>query len=102
LGNPTAKSEPARFFREVFSSRRLPESAVRHINPLKSAIGDRAMGDVVNLNRFRKTREKAERTKEAEANRARFGRTKTEKERDRKEAERKTQTLDGHKLDGED
>ena len=50
------------------------------------------MGDVVNLNRFRKTRDKAERNKEAEANRARFGRTKAEKERDRKEAERLTQT----------
>ncbi|PWC58525.1 hypothetical protein TSH7_23725 [Azospirillum sp. TSH7] len=60
------------------------------------------MGDVVNLNRFRKTRDKAERAKEADANRARFGRTKAEKERDRKEAERRTQTLDGHKLDSED
>ncbi len=60
------------------------------------------MGDVVNLNRFRKTRDKAERAKEADANRARFGRTTVEKERDRKEAERRTQTLDGHKLDSED
>lgn len=57
------------------------------------------MGDVVNLNRFRKTRERAERAKEAEANRIRFGRTKVEKVRDKKETERKTQTLDGKKLD---
>lgn len=57
------------------------------------------MGDVVNLNRFRKTRERAERTKEAEANRVRFGRTKAEKLRDRQEVERGTQTLDGKKLD---
>ncbi|WP_372398868.1 DUF4169 family protein [Azospirillum sp. HJ39] len=59
------------------------------------------MGDVVNLNRFRKTRDKAERSKEAEANRARFGRTKAEKERDRLDSQRRTQTLDGHRLDGE-
>ncbi|MCG5243739.1 DUF4169 family protein [Azospirillum doebereinerae] len=57
------------------------------------------MGDVVNLNRFRKTRERAERAKEADANRVRFGRTKAEKLRDRQEAERGTQALDGKKLD---
>ncbi|CAO3429627.1 DUF4169 family protein [Azospirillum doebereinerae] len=57
------------------------------------------MGDVVNLNRFRKTRERAERAKEADANRVRFGRTKAEKLRDRQEAERGTQDLDGKKLD---
>lgn len=57
------------------------------------------MGDVVNLNRFRKTRDRAERAKDAEANRIRFGRTKAEKERDRQEAERRTQVLDGKKLD---
>lgn len=57
------------------------------------------MADVVNLNRFRKTRERAERTKEAEANRVRFGRTKAEKERDRMEAERTTRFLDGQKLE---
>lgn len=57
------------------------------------------MGDVVNLNRFRKTRDHAERSKEAEANRIRFGRTKAEKQRDRQEVERGTQTLDGKKLD---
>jgi hypothetical protein len=57
------------------------------------------MGDVVNLNRFRKTRDRAERVKDAEANRIRFGRTKAEKERDRQEAERKSQDLDGKKLD---
>lgn len=57
------------------------------------------MGDVVNLNRFRKTRERAERAKEADANRIRFGRTKAEKERERKEAERTAQTLDGKRID---
>ncbi|MBK1836302.1 DUF4169 family protein [Azospirillum sp. YIM B02556] len=59
------------------------------------------MGDVVNLNRFRKARDKAERSKDADANRARFGRTKAEKERDRKGAERQARGLDGHRLDGQ-
>ncbi len=57
------------------------------------------MGDVVNLNRFRKTRERTERAKEADANRVQFGRTKAEKLRDRQEVERETQALDGKKLD---
>ncbi len=57
------------------------------------------MGDVVNLNRFRKTRERAERAKEAEVNRIRFGRSKAEKTSERLESERRTQILDGNKLD---
>lgn len=57
------------------------------------------MGDVVNLNRFRKTRDRAERAKEADANRIRFGRTKAEKTRDQQEGERRAQALDGKKLD---
>lgn len=57
------------------------------------------MADVVNLNRFRKTREREERAKEAEANRVRFGRTKAEKQRDRMEAERSTRFLNGQKLE---
>lgn len=36
--------------------------------------------EIVNLNKFRKAREKAEDEKRAEQNRARFGRTKAEKE----------------------
>lgn len=57
------------------------------------------MGDVVNLNRFRKTRARTEREKEAEANRIRFGRTKEEKARDRLEQQRLGRSLDGSKLD---
>ncbi|WP_448207349.1 DUF4169 family protein [Azospirillum sp. sgz302134] len=57
------------------------------------------MGDVVNLNRFRKMRDREEREKVAEENRVRFGRTKAEKQRDRQEAERKTRDLEGKKVE---
>lgn len=57
------------------------------------------MGDIVNLNRFRKSRDRAEREKEAEANRIRFGRTKAEKERDRLDRERLTRAVEGSRLD---
>ena len=57
------------------------------------------MADVVNLNRFRKTRQKEEREKTAEENRVRFGRTKAEKLRDRQEAERRKAALDGKKVE---
>ncbi|NJC41908.1 hypothetical protein GGQ87_002203 [Brevundimonas alba] len=57
------------------------------------------MGEVVNLNRVRKDRAKAEKKSTAAANRAAHGvpkavRTKTEKERDRAD-----QLLDGAKLE---
>ncbi|MDQ2102360.1 DUF4169 family protein [Azospirillum isscasi] len=57
------------------------------------------MADVVNLNRFRKMRQKEERGKTAEENRVRFGRTKAEKLRDRQEAERRDAALDGKKVE---
>ncbi|CAO3446460.1 Uncharacterized coiled-coil protein CC_1530 [Azospirillum argentinense] len=57
------------------------------------------MADVVNLNRFRKMRQKEEREKSAEANRIRFGRTKAETLRNRQEAERRKAELDGKKVE---
>ena len=57
------------------------------------------MGEVVNLNRARKARDKAEARRAAEANRLTFGRTKAERQTTQKERDRDTAKLDGHKLD---
>ncbi|MCZ4341238.1 DUF4169 family protein [Sphingomonadaceae bacterium G21617-S1] len=57
------------------------------------------MGDVVNLNRARKARARAEARTIADANRAKFGRTKAEKVRDRIEKDRTEALLDGAKLE---
>jgi len=56
------------------------------------------MGDVVNLNRFRKARAKGEQAKQAELNRQIHGRRKSEKERAISEHERADRDLDGKKL----
>ena len=55
------------------------------------------MAEIVNLNKARKARVKAEGGKAAEANRAKFGRTKAEKERDAAERARRDALLDGAK-----
>lgn len=57
------------------------------------------MGDVINLNRFRKARDKATRAGEADANRRKFGRTKTEKVAEDSEEARRKALLDGAKLE---
>ncbi|MGE5545340.1 MAG: DUF4169 family protein [Solirubrobacterales bacterium] len=57
------------------------------------------MAEIVNLNRFRKAKAKAEARRTAEANRARFGRTKAEKEAVKAAEERAERQLDGKKLD---
>lgn len=57
------------------------------------------MGDVVNLNRFRKQQERTRRAKEAEENRIRHGRTKAEKTAERLERERAARDLEGNKRD---
>jgi Domain of unknown function (DUF4169) len=60
------------------------------------------MGDVVNLKRFKKRTEREQSAKQAEANRARFGRTKSEQASERQRAKRASDTLDQHRIDGED
>lgn len=57
------------------------------------------MGEIVNLNRARKDRAKAEDRSRASANRAAHGRTKAEKQAAAKENERAARLLDGQKLD---
>lgn len=60
------------------------------------------MGEIVNLNRARKTRAKADARRTAEANRLTFGRTKAERLTTQAERERDAAQLDGHKLDKPD
>ena len=55
------------------------------------------MGDVVNLNRARKARAKAEDKASAAANRAAHGRTRAERQAADKERERAARLLDGSK-----
>jgi hypothetical protein len=61
-----------------------------------------AMGDVVNLKRFRKRSEREQAAKQAEANRARSGRSKSERAADGMRARRANELLDQHRIDGED
>jgi len=60
------------------------------------------MGDVVNLNRFRKQKAKSERQKQAEINRRLHGRTKAERAREELQKRRLTHAVDGAKLDPPD
>jgi hypothetical protein len=53
------------------------------------------MGDVVNLNRWKKARDKREAAEQAPANRVAHGRTGAEKTADRAERERRKTLLDG-------
>ena len=55
--------------------------------------------NVVNLNRFRKKKQRAEKAKQAEINRIRHGRTKGEKERELADRERAARMLDGKRLE---
>ncbi|MDR3513817.1 MAG: DUF4169 family protein [Caulobacteraceae bacterium] len=60
------------------------------------------MAELINLNKARKARAKAETAATAAANRARFGRTKAEKLADKAEAERKARTLDQARRERDD
>ena len=57
------------------------------------------MTDIVNLNRFRKKKSRAEKEKSAEENRLKFGRTKAEKNKKDAEQAMLDRRLDGHELD---
>ena len=58
------------------------------------------MGEIVNLNRFKKRIEREQSASQADANRARFGRTKAEKARDLSDKASASSFLDGHRRDG--
>ena len=58
------------------------------------------MGDLVNLNKFRKRAGKQRSEQEAAENRAKFGRTRSEREREETHAERARELLDQHHIDG--
>ena len=59
----------------------------------------RMAGNVVNLNKFRKKKQREERAKQAEINRARHGRTKAQKEREAADRERAVRMLEGKRLE---
>ena len=59
------------------------------------------MGKVVNLNRFRKQKAKAERARRADVNRRWHGRTKAERAREALQKEQLTKGVDGAKLEPE-
>lgn len=59
------------------------------------------MGNVVNLNKFRKKKAKAERSKRAEVNRRLHGRTKAERARDELAKRQLTRQVDGARLERE-
>ena len=60
------------------------------------------MGEVVNLNQYRKKRERLERKKAAAANRVRFGRRKEDVKRSKRERERERTELDAKALKDSD
>jgi hypothetical protein len=57
------------------------------------------MADVVNLNKYKKRKAKAERAKQAATNRRLHGRTKAERARDELEKKQLTARVDGAHLD---
>lgn len=60
------------------------------------------MADVVNLNRFRKARARADDKKQAAENRIAFGRTKAEKQQAEAARKMEQRALDGAQLDPPD
>ena len=57
------------------------------------------MADIVNLNRFRKRRDRREAVKAAADNRARHGRSKLDRQKERRENEKAAKDIDDKRLD---
>ena len=57
------------------------------------------MAEPVDLNRFRKDRQRAEKRAAADANAAKFGRTKAEKDLEKARAEKAARDLEAHRRD---
>jgi hypothetical protein len=59
------------------------------------------MAEIINLNKSRKAKARAEDDSRAQANRVKYGRTKAEKENDRRAEQRRARLHEDKKLDGE-
>ena len=57
------------------------------------------MAEIINLNRFRKNKRRAEKRQEADENAVKFGRSKAEKELDQARQSKADRDLDGHELE---
>ena len=57
------------------------------------------MASIINLNRARKAKNRAEAERQAETNRAAFGRPKAERQREQQERDRVGRDLDSKKID---
>ena len=57
------------------------------------------MAEIINLNRFKKERDRAAKAKNADENRARYGRTKEERDRAEAMARKADKTLDDKKIE---
>ncbi|WP_136635666.1 DUF4169 family protein [Pseudooceanicola onchidii] len=57
------------------------------------------MSKVINLNRFRKEKTRADKRAKGDVNSAKFGRTKAEKQLTEAQREKDVRSLDGHKRD---
>jgi len=57
------------------------------------------MGDVVSLNKYRKSKQRATAPRQAAVNRVKFGRSKAETRESQAEADRRRKELDDKKLD---
>ena len=57
------------------------------------------MGDVVSLNKYRKSKQRAAAPRQAAVNRVKFGRSKAETRDSQAEADRRRKELDDKKLD---
>jgi hypothetical protein len=57
------------------------------------------MADIVNLNQYRKKRDRQAAAKEAAENRVRYGRTKAERAKGRRESEKATKDLEDKRLE---
>ena len=60
------------------------------------------MAEPVNLNRFRKTKARAEKKARADANAVKFGRTQAQKQVEDAARAKAAAHMDGHKTDGKD
>lgn len=60
------------------------------------------MADIINLNRIRKERARAEKAGDAAGNRAKFGRTKAEREATKAQEEKRRKALESHRVESTD
>ncbi len=98
--NNLMRSNEQKITRDDINRQVLTSALIARQTIMRRGLSFRIMAEIINLNKYRKEKKKADKKRQADENRLAHGRTKSEKKTTEKKKKKSEERLDGKKLDG--